>query len=156
MLTREFTYDDFDGKSVTETWYFHLSKPDIIKFDADYKEGLTGILTEMTKTQDKKTILEMFEKIVRLAVGKKSEDGRRFVKTEALADEFFQTPAWEQLFMDLLQGTMDGAEFIKGIMPRDLDANISNEDIQAKAAELTGTAPPTPPQVPQQPIIPSV
>lgn len=150
MLAREFTYEDFDGKTVTETWHFHISKADILMFDADYPEGLAGVLTAMGKTQNKKDILEMFQKIIRLAVGKRSEDGRRFIKTDDISDEFFQTPAWDQLLMELLEGKMDGAEFIRGIMPRDVGVEITNEQVQAKAAELAGETPAAP-QNPQTP-----
>ena len=49
--------------------------------------------------------------------GEKSADGRRFVKSEKLSEEFSQTNAYSQLFMKLATDDKAAVAFINGIMP---------------------------------------
>ena len=49
--------------------------------------------------------------------GVKSEDGKRFVKSPALTDEFIQSPAYDELFFELLNGGADAmAAFVNGVI----------------------------------------
>ena len=53
------------------------------------------------------------------AYGKKSDDGRRFIKTPEISEEFAQTEAYSDLFMLLATNAEEAAKFVNGIVPQD-------------------------------------
>lgn len=124
MFKRDVTYEDFDGEEVTETFYFNLSKRELIQLEVEYKEGLRDALQRIVKSNDNKTLVAEFQKIVLLAYGIKSDDGRRFIKNDTIREEFSQTAAYDSLFMDLAMNDTAAAAFINGIVPKDLAAEV--------------------------------
>lgn len=124
MFKRDVTYEDFDGEEVTETFYFNLSKRELIQLEVEYKEGLRDALQRIVKSNDRKVLVAEFQKIVLLAYGIKSDDGRRFIKNDTIREEFSQTAAYDSLFMDLAMNDTAAAAFINGIVPKDLAAEV--------------------------------
>jgi hypothetical protein len=120
MFKRDVTYEDFDGEEVTETFYFNLSKRELIELEVEYKEGLQDALQRIIKANDNKTLIFEFQKIVLLAYGIKSDDGRRFIKTPTVKEEFSQTAAYDSLFMELATNAEAASAFINGIIPKDI------------------------------------
>ncbi|MET0786532.1 MAG: hypothetical protein ABWY25_07500 [Paenisporosarcina sp.] len=119
MLKRDITYEDFDGEKVTETFYFNLSRSEIIELEVEYKDGLKEALQRIVKAEDSKALIKEFKKIVLMAYGEKSSDGKRFVKSDAIREAFSQTAAYDQLFMELAMDDNAAATFIKGVIPKD-------------------------------------
>ena len=62
------------------------------------------------------------------AYGKKSPDGRRFIKNNEIREEFTQTEAYSIIFMELATDADKAAEFINGIIPAN-DSNSSSDKI---------------------------
>lgn len=120
MLKREITYEDFNGNQVTEIFYFNMSKPELIQMEVEYKEGFTSMIQKIIDEKDNKLMIEHFKEILLMSYGQKSEDGRRFIKSRELRDEFEQTAAYEMLFMELATDNNAAAIFIKGVLPKDL------------------------------------
>ena len=60
---------------------------------------------------------EAGKELILKAYGVKSPDGRRFIKSQELSDEFAQTEAYSELFMELAQDAEKAAEFVNGIVP---------------------------------------
>jgi hypothetical protein len=53
-----------------------------------------------------------------MAYGIRSDDGRRFMKSEQISKEFSETGAYDEIFMWLITGGDKAvAEFINGIVP---------------------------------------
>jgi transcriptional regulator NrdR family protein len=136
MFKRDVTYEDFDGEQVTETFYFNLSKRELIELEVEYKEGLQDALQRIIKANDNKTLISEFQKIVLLAYGIKSDDGRRFIKTATVKEEFSQTAAYDSLFMELATDAEAASAFINGIIPKD----IAQASANAEAEKSTNTA----------------
>jgi len=124
MLKREITYEDFNGNSVTDTFYFNLTKSELIEMEAKYKGGLEAIIIQIVETQDKQKLINIFKDVILASYGKKSEDGRRFIKSDELREEFTQTPAYDIFFFELATNAEKGAEFIKGILPKDFEEEM--------------------------------
>ena len=143
MLKRDITYEDFNGETITETFYFNLTKTEIIELEVEYKVGLEETIKAIIKAQDNKSLIAEFKKIVLLAYGVKSEDGRRFIKSDKLREEFSQSAAYDALFMDMATNEDSGANFIMGIIPKDL--NVDQDKPQLKTIEVP--LPPVPPSV---------
>lgn len=120
MLKRDITYENFNGDLVTETYYFNLSKSEILSLDASYKNGLNDEIKRIVDAGDTKSLIHEFQKLILLSYGIKSEDGKRFIKTEELREEFIQSAAYDVLFMELATNDTLAAEFMLGIMPKDM------------------------------------
>ena len=120
MLKKTFTYEDFDGNKKTEDFYFNISKVELMELETEYTGGFSAYIDAISKSEDAKGALEIFKKIVDLAVGKRSEDGSRFYKSEEIRESFKYSPAYDELFMELMQDAKKAAAFVEGILPADL------------------------------------
>lgn len=134
MLKRNITYEDFNGDTVTETFYFNLTKPEILELEVSYKEGIEGALKKMLAEEDRAALLELFKKIITSSYGEKSVDGKRFIKSAQLTEEFTQTNAYATLYMELLADSDAAANFINGVVPSDLAAEAQKQETQDKIA----------------------
>jgi len=143
MLKRTIKYEDFDGNPVEEEFYFNLSKSELIELEVQYQKGLSETLQDIIKANDTKSLVAEFKKLVLLSYGQKSLDGKRFIKSDELRDEFSQSLAYDSLFMELATDDKAAADFIQGIVPRDLSDAIA----KARTEETPGLPPPIPPAV---------
>lgn len=120
MLKRTINYEDFNGENVSEVVYFNLTKSELIELEVSYNNGFSDSLQSIIEAKDQKSLISEFKKIVLLSYGIKSEDGKRFIKSDKLREEFEQTAAYNSLFMELAINDGAAAAFINGIMPKDL------------------------------------
>ena len=125
MLKKEITYEDFDGDKVTETFYFNISKSELIQMEVEHKEGFQARMARIIKAGDNKTLIQEFKEIILMAYGVKSDDGRSFVKSDETRDAFSHTAAFEHLFMELALDANAGADFIIGVVPKDLAETVA-------------------------------
>ena len=120
MLKKSITYVDLNGITRTEDFYFNLSKPEVVKMQSSVMGGydvrLKGIAAELNGA----AIMEFFEDLIKKSYGEKSEDGRRFKKSDEISEAFMQTPAYEVLFEELVTDDKAAAEFVNAIMPVDV------------------------------------
>lgn len=124
MLKKSITFETFNGETVTEDHYFHLSKADLVELEVSHKGGLSGWIDRIVSTQDGKALIDEFKKLILWSYGKKSDDGSRFVKTQELREEFQSSPAYEELFMELVTNADAAAEFVNGIVPKGLGKDV--------------------------------
>ncbi len=120
MLKKTFTFEDYNGVSRTETHYFNISEAELAEMELGTTGGFTTMLRRIIDAQDGPAIMRELKKIVMKSYGVKSDDGRRFIKSEQLSEEFSQTEAYTQLYMSLISDADAAAEFVKGIMPSKL------------------------------------
>lgn len=117
MLKKTFTYTDYNGVERTEDHYFNLSKAELMEMELSTTGGLAEMINKIVAAQDAPAIVKVFKDLVLKAYGQKSPDGRRFIKSKELADEFSQTEAYSQLFMELATNAEAAAQFVNGIVP---------------------------------------
>ena len=117
MLKKTFTYVDFNGVERTEDHYFNLSKAELMEMELSTTGGLAEMINKIVAAQDAPAIVKIFKDLVLKAYGQKSADGRRFIKSKELSDEFSQTEAYSQLFMELATDAEAAAAFVNGIVP---------------------------------------
>lgn len=125
MLKKTITYEDFNGEEVSEDHFFHLSKAELVELEMSHDGGLSSALERIIAAQDGKSIIAEFKKIILGAYGKKSPDGRRFIKSQELRDEFESTEAYSTLFMELVTDTDASIKFINGIVPAGMPAEVA-------------------------------
>lgn len=143
MLKHPITYEDYNGETVTEEFYFNITKSELVELEVEHEEGMYAWLTKITKTNDRKNLVAEFKKIILAAYGEKSPDGKRFIKSEKMREEFSQTAAYNALFLQLVSEEDTAAAFVLGIMPKDLAEEI-RKDPEAKQM-LPSAAPTTEP-----------
>lgn len=117
MLKKTIEYEDFNGKKVTEDFFFHLSKAELVELELSHEGGLSASLQRIVDAEDGKGIVQEFKNIILKAYGKRSDDGRLFVKNQQVREEFESTEAYSALFMELVTDTDAAIEFINGVIP---------------------------------------
>lgn len=139
MFTDTITYTDYDGNERTETAYFNLSKPELIKLEYSVPGGMEKSLDRILKrleALDTDVIGEMFDFFEQLLVksyGIKSDDGKRFVKSQEITDEFIQSELYSEIFMKFTMNPDYVHKFILGVMPSDISAEAQqNEEVQKR------------------------
>ena len=125
MLKREITYENYDGVEVKETFYFNLTRSEIIMMsmeeDGDIAERLQSILDK----KDGKLIVKTFHDLILRAYGEKSADGRRFVKSSELSKAFSETPAFDVMFEEMMMNPDKALEFVNALIPKDYRQQVS-------------------------------
>jgi hypothetical protein len=117
MLKKTIPYVDYNGNKREEDFYFNLTETELAEMQMEVTGGLTTMLQAIIKAQDIPTIAKLFKQIVLKSYGKKSPDGRQFIKSEELSREFSQTEAYNILYMELSQDAEKASDFITGIIP---------------------------------------
>lgn len=126
MFTKKITFTDYDGNMRTEEFYFHLNKAEIIKWlttTGDYT--LDKVLERLARERNGKKIMDIFEDLIKRSYGQKSLDGRKFVKSEDVWNDFYQTEAYSVLFTELVTDAKKAADFVNNIIPKDIAGEIT-------------------------------
>lgn len=134
MLTKKIKFEDFDGNPREETHYFNLSKAELTQLELSISGGLTGLLQQISETQDIPKVIELLTKFIDLSYGKKSLDGRKFEKKPEYLEDFKSTNAYVELYMELVSDANKAAEFINAVVPSDVSE-------KAKELQQNGTLP---------------
>ena len=125
MIKETIEYTDYNGTDRKEDYYFNLTEAELMEMEMSTNGGMTGLINNIIATQDAPAIIAIFKDLLLKSYGQKSLDGKRFIKNQALRDEFEQSPAYSQLFMKLATNSDDAVKFINGIMPAKLASQVS-------------------------------
>lgn len=120
MISEKITYTDYNGNERTETFNFNLTKAELTEMELSVEGGLTTMMQRIIDAQDTPALIKIFKKLVLKSYGVKSDDGRRFIKSETLSEEFSQTEAYSQFFMKLATDADAATKFVNGIVPSDI------------------------------------
>lgn len=129
MLTKKIKYTDYNGNQREEVFCFNLTKAELMEMEMGTSGGLAEMINNVVQTQDAPAIIKIFKDLVLKAYGEKSPDGKRFMKVNdagiPLSIGFSHTEAYSQLFMELATDADKAAEFINGIVPKDMQQNTN-------------------------------
>lgn len=123
MLKKTITYTDYNGLNRTETFYFNLTESELAEMETEVDGGMSSMLKEVVDANDGKRIMQSFKMFIKKSYGVKSDDGRRFEKSEQISNEFLQTAAYDSLFHELITDPKAGADFVNAIIPKISAAN---------------------------------
>ena len=130
MLKKTITYRDYNDVERTEDFYFHMSKAEIMEMELGTTGGFAETVKKIVAAQDQPTLMKIFKDFVLQAYGEKSADGKRFMKIapdgHRLADDFAQTEAYSQLYMELITDADAASKFINGVVPEDVSKQVNN------------------------------
>ncbi len=140
MVKKTVTYEDFDGQTRTEDHYFNLTEAELTEMELSLNGGLSQLLEKIIKENDQNQIIQYFKKIVLGAYGIKGLDGRTFMKNEQIRNEFASTMAYSEIFMELATDAKKAADFVNGIMPKNMERRIGQQNA-GNVTALPGKAP---------------
>ena len=127
MLKQEITYEDFNGDTRTETFYFNYTRPELLEWEVSEKGGMRKMMQEIVKAEAQKEIVDVFKTFLLNAYGEKSDDGRKHKKTQELKDDFASTAAYAAFYMQLAEDADLAARFINGVVPKGMAQELTKE-----------------------------
>ena len=129
MIKKTITYTDYNGVSRTEDFWFNLTTAELMKMELGTRGGFSEMITRIVQANDVPTMMKVFDDFIRKSYGQKSPDGKRFIKSEAITEEFCQTEAYSNLFIEFITDTDKAIEFMNGIVPAEISkkTNLVNQ-----------------------------
>ncbi|MBO7451145.1 MAG: hypothetical protein J6U54_12350 [Clostridiales bacterium] len=110
-------YEDFNGVEKEEDFYFNLTKADVLKMELSEDGGMDKRLERLIKTKDMKEAIKVFEGLLLMAYGEKTDDGR-FIKNDEIRARFTQSAAYSEIFTELAMDPDKAQEFVNGVVPK--------------------------------------
>ncbi len=130
MYKKTITYPDYNGQEIKEDFYFNLTKAEILEMQLEKEGGLAEKIQAIVDSKNVPELIKIFKELILRSYGKKSDDGKRFIKSPELSREFTQTEAYSELFMELATDSDAASAFINGIIPanlaKELPASVEN------------------------------
>ena len=121
MFKKTVTYTDYNDVERTETFYFNLTKAEVLEMELGTVGGLSAMIQGIIDAKDTPALIKIFKELVLKAYGEKSPDGKRFIKSPELSEQFAQTEAYSDIFMELATNDEVASEFVKQITPKGLE-----------------------------------
>lgn len=119
MIQRTIKYTDFNGVEREEDFYFHLSLNEMMDMETKNPDGsLSKKLEGIINNKDVMGVLDSIKWVIEKAYGVRTENGRSFKKSPELTEEFMQSAAYEQLYLDLLDDPEETAKFMNALVPK--------------------------------------
>ena len=115
MLKKTVKYYDFNGDEANETLYFNLTTAEVAKLSSEFGGDIEKHIKRITRAEDMNAMLTFIEKLILASYGVKSEDGKRFMKTAALREEFESSAVYAELFEQLLMNPEEAKAFGEGL-----------------------------------------
>ena len=140
MLKKTITYTDYNGNKRTEDFFFNLNKSELIELGLSKDGGLDVMLKRIISEQNAPEIIKILKEILFKAYGEKSDDGKYFRKSEEISNNFFNTEAYNELFMEIFSSPEKAIAFFKGLIPQDIQDQIKEQELIDKQNELINNA----------------
>ena len=118
MLKKTISYTDYDGNQRTEDFYFNLSKAEITEMELSMEGGMRAYIQRIIAAKSQLELVKLFKDVVLKSYGKKSPDGRLFMKNDEIRAEFEASPVYVELYMKLFTDENAAADFVNGVIPQ--------------------------------------
>ena len=126
MIKWTIKFTDYNDNEVSEDFYFNLNKAELTDMQFKVNGAYSQFIERIVNTRDTQKLGEEFKSLILNSYGEKSDDGRRFKKSQEIRDDFEQSPAYPVLYMELLSDADKASKFVKGILPKDLQGELEN------------------------------
>ena len=127
MFKKTVTYTDYNDVKRTETFFFNLTKAEVLEMELGTVGGLSAMIQGVIDAKDTPALIKIFKDLVLKSYGEKSADGKRFIKSPELSEQFAQTEAYSDIFMELATNDVAASEFVKGITPQGLEEYVQKQ-----------------------------
>lgn len=131
MFVQTINYTDFNGVDRTEDFHFHLSKIEVARIEAEYGTSIPEYAKAIASSQNLPELLSFIEKVILTSYGKKSSDGRSFIKTPEMRAEFEYSNAYAELFEQFITNPDLARKFGESVA----DTNVQKSSSAPKVVE---------------------
>ena len=135
MYAWKHKYTDYNGNEREETFYFNLSKAELIDLEWRTPGGIENYMKHIMSMLDGQALADTFKMLIHKSYGVKDPEGRRFIKNEQVLNNFVQTEAYSDLYVLLATDDKMAAEFVNGIFPK---SAVDEAKRQREMAEKAG------------------
>lgn len=118
MLKKTITYTDYGGLERTEEFRFNLTKAELVDMELTTAGTFSETMKRIIAEKDIIRIAKLFKELLLKSYGVKSDDGKRFVKSQELSEAFSQTEAYSDLYIELLSNPEEAAKFFAEVAPK--------------------------------------
>lgn len=129
MLKKVITYTDFNDEERTEPFYFNLTEAELLDWELSVKGTLSEHIERIKQTIDIPELTKLYRELIDRSYGIKDADGRRFRKSPELLQEFKDTNAYSELYMELATDQKAGGEFLAGVVSNKLKAVMEQQGV---------------------------
>lgn len=118
MLKKTVTYTDYNGVERTEDFNFNLTRSELMEMHLTTEGGMDKKINNIIKAKSQSELEKLFKEILLKSYGKKSPDGRLFMKNDEIRAEFEASPVYDELYMKLFTDENAAADFVNGVIPQ--------------------------------------
>lgn len=155
MYKKVIAYTDFNGNSKINTFYFNLTRPELVEMQRSPLLEMQAIIDRIRNMKDPEKELTDSEKdqiqdkmgsilrdLVIRSYGVKSEDGEHFSKRIGnrqfgAGEDFVESMAYDALYMDMLGDIKNMIDFVRAVIPESITAELEkNPEYKASLLEL--------------------
>lgn len=155
MYKKVINYVNFNGEQKSKECYFNLTRPEMMEMKRSPLFEMQAIIERIRGMKDPDNELTMEEKdmiqekmgkilrdLVVMSYGEKSADGERFIKRVGTdpfgkGQEFIETNAYDELYMEMLQDIRGLIGFVRAVIPESLSTQLDNDpELQRELKEL--------------------
>lgn len=124
MFKKKITYTDFNGQERTEDFYFNLSRSELIMLESTTPGGYAAMLQRIIDSKDQRQLMNEFTNLIKMSYGVKSEDGKHFIKNEEVVNDFLNSAAFDQMFLEFFTEENAASDFANGVLPSSMNNDI--------------------------------
>lgn len=134
MIGKDITYEDFEGNEITEKFWFHLTKAELLDIEMRTGEGFEAYGKKLIAAEDKRELVKLFKELILMTFGVRDPNNpKRFIKTPELTEAFSQSNAFSELYVSLFQAE-NMVEFFKGVLPK-LEKTLAKQTVDLPQVE---------------------
>jgi hypothetical protein len=138
MILKTIKFKNYAGEEEVGTFHFNLSKGELVKMQMsaiDHRtESFEDKLEKIGSSLNGKALIEVIDEIIDISYGVKTTDGKRFIKNAADLEFFKSTEAYSELVVELCTDAIKASEFVNGLVPADLRAEVQKEVAQTQSS----------------------
>lgn len=130
MFKKKITYTDYNGQERTEDFYFNLSRSELIMLESTTPGGYAAMLQRIIDSKDQRQLMNEFTNLIKMSYGVKSDDGKHFIKNDEVVNDFLNSAAFDQMFLEFFTDDNAASDFANGVLP----SNVNNDSDRQKFA----------------------
>ena len=127
MFKKKITYTDYNGQERTEDFYFNLSRSELIMLESTTPGGYAAMLQRIIDSKDQRQLMNEFTNLIKMSYGVKSEDGKHFIKNEEVVNDFLNSAAFDQMFLEFFTEENAASDFANGVLPSSMNNDIDRQ-----------------------------
>lgn len=128
MLKKTIQYKDLDGNTLVEDFYFNLTKAELAETDlVDGADSMRTLLEKLIAEKENRKILALFKELLSSTVGRRSTDGKRFIKNDEARSAFMDSEAYSEVIMEFFSNADSVVEFFKAVVPEEVRNSVPKE-----------------------------